>query len=80
MSFFISSNVYGSSIKAANNLRTFSGGLLKATPHGNSHLLPGDRNSPGCQAQSAQRMCFLAGMFLWNVLSQVNYLHFVRAW
>lgn len=60
------SNVYGSSVKESNELRSFSGGLLKEN-NAQQHLLPPDTTA--CQDSTKTKFCFKAGQsHVWALL------------
>ncbi|KAK8745909.1 hypothetical protein OTU49_000091 [Cherax quadricarinatus] len=57
-SFIDASNVYGSSVEESKELRSFTGGLLKATTAGKTLLPP---NPTECKDTSGTHFCFKAG-------------------
>lgn len=55
------SNVYGSSETEMRSLRSFEGGLLKATLRGRRHMLPPSSRDKQCDSPAIDRPCFAAG-------------------
>lgn len=53
--------VYGSSLEVANNLRTFTGGLLKSQLINNKEFLPFADNEDDCKITAENSVCFKAG-------------------
>lgn len=70
--FLDASNVYGSSVKESNELRAFSGGLLKEN-NAQQHLLPPDSSS--CQDATKTMHCFKAGDSRVNEQPQLAVMH-----
>lgn len=72
--FIDASNVYGSSVKESNELRAFTGGLLKEsnTPQ---HLLPPKPSE--CKDSTGQMYCFQAGDSRVNEQPQLAVMHTV---
>lgn len=71
-SFIDASNVYGSTLEEANELRTFSGGQLKVDTQGRSLLPP---KPSECANRAKQEFCFLAGDSRVNEQPELTVLH-----
>ncbi|MPC64526.1 Chorion peroxidase [Portunus trituberculatus] len=72
--FIDASNVYGSSVNESNELRAFTGGLLKESSNP-KHLLPPKPSE--CKDSSGQKYCFKAGDSRVNEQPQLAVMHTV---
>jgi len=70
-SFLDASLVYGSSKEAADDLRSFTGGLMKTSRWNNVELLPFDHNST-CTKEKKNLFCYKAGDFRINMVPDLT--------